>query len=188
MKQIFIAIGFLIMIRVGYSQVSFDKIKDQTIYLKGGRSIKTNICELKFLGQIVIDIKPSYLIISGKPCNVSDINTSIYIQSSSEASIRISESSPHYGYPGKVNFYEDNSLLSESRAFYGEVLPGRYGIIWFQKDLTGENKWVNSVFFAEIKNGKIEENRNDELLSKTLEQVASKKAFEINGITQTSEP
>ncbi len=188
MKQTVLIFGILFFCKVGYTQSDFEKIVGQTIYLKNGKSIKTELFELKFIGQIKESKKSSYLILSGRPCDPCDANISIFIHSTSDGNLTLNNNSPFYSFPGKIKYYEDNSVISESKAFYGEVLPGRYGVIWFQSDLNDQNKWVKTVFFAEIMDGKLVENRKNESLSSTLEQVKNKKAIEIDGIEQTSEP
>jgi len=184
MKQLLITFGLILIIKFGYSQSEFDYIDGQTIYFKDRTSVMTNLCDLKFIGQIVTDISCRYLIISGKACTGYGAKISIFIQRPVKDRITISSESSFYSYP--YNHYnKDGSLFSESRAFYGEVLPGNYGIIWFHKIYLSSNKWKYSVFLAEIKNEKIVESDNEELLSKTLEQVTINKAFEINGLAES---
>ena len=187
MKQLLIIIGLILIIKFGYSQSEFDYIDDQTIYFKDRTSVMTNLCDLKFIGQIVTDNICRYLIISGKACCTRPgAKISVFIQRPVKDRITISSESSFYSYP--YNHYnKDSSLFSESRAFYGEVLPGKYGIIWFHKIYLSPNKWKYSVFLVEIKNEKIVESNNDELLSKTLEQVDINKAFEIKGLAESKD-
>ena len=181
-------IGILLLFKSGFAQSDYDKIVGQTIFLKNGQEVKTEIFNLKFLGQIRDNLNSTYFILSGRPCDSCDANISIYIHSPLQKDKSLNKKSPSYSFPGKLTYYVDNSLIFESRAFFGEVLPDRYGIIWFQKERDDQKKLINSVFFVEIIKGKIVEKRQNESLVSTLEQVKINKAFEIIGMDQTSEP
>jgi hypothetical protein len=68
------------------------------------------------------------------------------------------------------------------------VLPKRFGVIWFQKQLTDKNEWVESVFFAELLNDKIEDKTVKATIDQLVDQVKKGTAWEIKGRDQTSEP
>jgi hypothetical protein len=178
MKQLLTVIGLILVVTFGYAQPEFDFVYGQTIYFKDKTSVRTNLCDLHFIGQIVANDSIRFLIVSGKACPSATARIWIYLQRPVDGCLTISSESSFYSYP--INQYnKDGSLFSESRAFYGEVLPGRHGIIWFHKIYSGPDQWKPAVFLAEIKNEKIVESNSAELFSKTLEQVNVNKAHEI---------
>jgi hypothetical protein len=178
MKQLLIVIGLILITKFGYTQSEFNYVNGQTIYFKDSSSLKTNLCDLKFIGQLEIKDGSPYYIVSGKACSSYAAKILVYMQRPVKGCLTISSESSFYSYPYN-QYNKDGSLFSESRAFYGEILPGRYGIIWFFKFYLSPEKWKNSVFLAEIKNEKIVESKKDEPLPVTLEQVKNNKAFEI---------
>ena len=111
MKQIIQTIGILLLFKSGFAQSDYDKIVGQTIFLKNGKEVKTEIFELKFLGQIRADLNSTYLILSGRPCDFCDANVSIYIHSPSQEDKSLNKNSPSYSFPGKLYYYLDNSLI-----------------------------------------------------------------------------
>jgi hypothetical protein len=183
MKQLLIVIGFLLIIQSGYCQSEFDHIDGKTIYFKDSTSVTTNLCGLKFIGEILPANSFRYLIISGRACTSPGAKIFVFIEKPVEDKIIISPESSFYSYPYS-HYNKDGSLFSESRAFYGEILPDRYGIIWFHKIYLSQNNWKYSVFLAEIIREKIVESSTNELLSKTLEQVNTGKAYEFKELTE----
>jgi hypothetical protein len=92
-----------------------------------------------------------------------------------------------YNLPGPINDYQTRELLYEARLFWGEVLPGRFGIIWFQKEKKNI-QWVESVYFAELLNDRIVDGFIKSELKKTVAQMEKGKAWEIKGDPMSSEP
>lgn len=129
MKQSLFIIGFLLLLNLGLTQSKFEKTVGQNIYFTNGEVIKTNISDLKFFCQIPETLLVSYLIIGGKPSSSAEMNLSIFIQKPKNHSIKITDTCRRYSYPGKEYHWKDNSLIYESRAFYGEVILNRQGII-----------------------------------------------------------
>jgi hypothetical protein len=186
-KLMFILTGFFLFIKPGEAQPGFDHIDGQAIYFKDGSSVATNLCELNFIGQVTPGNNSRFLVVSGSLCSRTRKRVSIFFQRPVNDSLFISANSSVYSFPSD-HFNTDGTLFSESRVFYGEVLPGRYGMIWFHKIYTEPGKWKYSILFAEIRNGKILESGENESISQTLEQVSDKKAFEIKGTSRANEP
>ena len=69
MKQIIQTIGILLLFKFGLAQSDYEKIAGQTIFLKNGQEVKTEIFNLKFLGQIRDNLNSTYFILSGRPCD-----------------------------------------------------------------------------------------------------------------------
>ena len=186
MKKLLIVIGLILINNFGYTQSEFDFIDGQNIYFKDHTSLKTNLCDLKFIGQLVTKDSSHYFIVSGKACSSPTAKILVYMQKPVNGCLTISSKSSFYSYPYN-RYNKDSSLFSESRAFYGEVLPCKYGIIWFHRIYLSQNKWKYSVFLAEIKDEKIVESNKNEPISKTLEQVNINKAFEFKGLDESKD-
>jgi len=95
-----------------------------------------------------------------------------------------------YGFSGIEKDYENNRPISKSRAFYGQVLPGIKGVIWYQEELTTKNTWQKSTFLVNLNNGAKKETKSkgQEKLKLTLQLLAQGLCKEIKGIDITSEP
>jgi hypothetical protein len=52
MKQLFIVIGLILVTNYRYTQSGFDFIDGQTSYFKDSTSARTNLINLKFIGQL----------------------------------------------------------------------------------------------------------------------------------------
>jgi len=81
-----------------------------------------------------------------------------------------------------------DSLIYESRMFYGEVLDNRNGVIWYQKELLGTKNWVETVYFVEITGDTLVAKKINADIKSTLKQVVNGKAKELKGSIQTEEP
>ena len=169
----------------------FEKTDSSKLVFKNGRIIETKLFDLGFIGQISIEKKDPYLIFTGVDCNFCDANPSIYIYSPSDGELITGSGKNSYGSPGRMFSYMNDSLLYESRIFFGQVLENRKGVIWYQNTLMETGKWEKSVFIAEI----VDNKRIDRFLTDTtglLEQTLSmfKKGLckEIEGFDYTSEP
>jgi hypothetical protein len=191
-----IAVFFAVLTGLGISQpqqtiTKFDEVENaanKKVNFKSGKVYETNLFEIEFIGQLQSTQKADFLILAGRQCEECDANISIYIHSPSDGPLQDEAYQPRYGFPGKVFYYEDNRLVYESRTFWGEVLPKRFGVIWFQKQLTDKNEWVESVFFAELLNDKIEDKTVKATIDQLVDQVKKGTAWEIKGRDQTSEP
>jgi len=188
MKKLLLFQLFGLIIALAHSQTNFEKVTGKNICFSDCSIIRTNVCNLKFLGNLPKLNKNEFLVIAGKICESTESNISIYIAKPSNSQISVNNKTPRYSYPGRTFYYENNSLVMESRAFYGEVVPGQYGVIWFQKELNDQNQWIESTFFVKIDNGILIESSKKISINITLELLKQNKAFEIKGIDQTSEP
>lgn len=164
------------------------KVANRKVYFKSGKVFETNLFEIEFIGQLQCTQRADFLILAGRQCEECDANISIYIHSPSDGPLQDEAFQPRYGFPGKEFYYVDNRLIHESRTFWGEVLPKRFGVIWFQKQLTDKNEWVESVFLAELLNDKIETKVVKASLNHLVTQVKKGTAWEIKGRDKTSEP
>jgi hypothetical protein len=164
------------------------KIEGNKIVFNDGFIFQTNIYDLGYIGQLKASKKKPFLILTGVQCDSCDAAVSIYIVSPSDGSLKTEDKQVRYDLPGRVRTYDTNEFIYEGRAFWGEVLPKRLGVIWFQKELNERKEWVESVFFAELVNDNIDGHFIKTDIKFTLSQLAIGKAWEIKGGDMTSEP
>lgn len=154
--------------------------------------LETDLFEVAYIGRLQAKSKSPYIVLSGKGCTQCDMNTSIYIHSPSDGPLVGGEMAPRYSYPGRVFYYEDNSLVEESRLFLGECLTGLGPVAaWFTKSKNDAGEWEESLFAAEV--------RGDSLARRTLgvpgpyiaqvnAAVAEGRCREVPGRDMLSEP
>lgn len=169
---------------------SFDKVRAQTLQFKSGKSYKTDLYDLKYIGQIANSNKAPFLIFSGRECSECDANISIYIHSPANGHLNVQNGENRYGFPGTIRDYENNQPVSRSRVFYGQVLPDIKGVIWYQEELTVKNTWQKSTFLVNLTDGTKKETKTkgEEKLKLTQQLVAQGLCKEIKGMDITSEP
>ncbi|MCB0278898.1 MAG: hypothetical protein KDD94_05315 [Calditrichaeota bacterium] len=164
----------------------FKSIENQNIIFENGKKIETNLRELNYISSLYDENKTPFLILSGKECDSCDANISIFIKSPIDSLIE-----NKYSYPGKIYYWEDNSLISETRMFIGECLTNQKNmIIWYQKELNDENKWIESAYTVRIIDGKLVGRFEPVIpdIKETLKLLKAKKCFEVDRLNQTSEP
>lgn len=172
------------------SEWLFDKVDGSKLVFKNEQVFETNLLELEYIGQVSVDNKAPYLIFSGRDCNECDANISIYIQSPSDGKLLIDRGQNRYQYPGTEKDYANDSLLSFSRAFYGQVLANTKGVIWYENGLLENGKMGRSVHLVIIDN----QDRKDTTFEDTakLDHTINLKqkglCSEIQGREFTSEP
>jgi hypothetical protein len=169
---------------------TFDKVKGAVLMFKEGKQFDTKIFEVKYIGQITSGSKAPYLLFTGRDCDECDASISLYIQSPDDPYYSDENESERYALPGKEKDFESDSLIYKSRAFYGQILPGVKGVVWYQQDLMRDNSWKKSTYLVSLEKGlKIDTmikawDKMPETL-KLLKQWACK---EIAGSTYHSEP
>lgn len=168
----------------------FDKVAAQTLQFKNGKSYKTDLYDLKYIGQIANNNKAPFLIFAGRDCFECDANISIYIHSPASGHLNVQNGENRYTFPGTEKDYENNRPISKSRAFYGQVLPGIKGVIWYQEESTTKNTWQKSTFLVNLNDGIKKETRSkgQEKLKLTQQLLAQGLCKEIKGMNFTSEP
>jgi hypothetical protein len=164
------------------------KIEGKKIIFDDGYIFQTNIYDLGYIGQLKASKKKPFLILTGVQCDSCDAAVSIYIVSPSDGQLEKENKQKRYDLPGRVRTYDTNELIYDGRTFWGEVIPNRFGVIWFQKELNEKKEWIESVFFAELVNDTIPGQLIKSDIKLTLSQVNKGKAWEIEGGDMTSEP
>lgn len=170
---------------------TFDKIENKKLLFKEGHSFDTELYNLEYIGQVATDNKEPFLIYSGRDCDECDANISIYFHTPRNGKLKVGNGENSYSYPGKETDYINNSLIYQARAFYGEVLKGVFGVIWYQKTLQDNNTFKNTVYLAKVEGDSIKNQElkgYDNLLKETQSFNKTGKNKEIKGIEYTSEP
>lgn len=205
MKIIYIILTFFITINTAYSSGEEWRIKsiktnyavtvpflmptNTEIEFNGGHTIKTDIIEFELLNFIKSKSGAVFIIYTGRTCTECDMHTSIYVNAVSDKQY---SSESRYGYPGKLMYYLDGSLIEESRMFYGECTKNEDPtIIWYTRYLGDDNKWHKAVYDIDFKGVKTIKNPNKisyATLSKTEELVKNGKCTEVEGQENSSEP
>lgn len=174
-----------------YDTWTFYKVDGTKLIFKEGPVFDTELVDLEYIGQIDIDKNAPFFIYSGRFCDECDANIAIYFHSPRHGQVNVENGDNRYGYPGRERDYETDSLIYQARAFYGEVLKGVKGIVWYQKTLMEDNSFQNSVFIARLDGESIkgEEIKGYEKhLQETLSLNKSGKNKEIKGRDYISEP
>ena len=159
------------------------------IEFNGGHTAKTDIIEFELMNFIKSKSNNQFIIYTGRTCTECGMRTSIYVNSVSHKQY---SSKSRYGYPGKLLYYLDGSLIEESRMFYGECTKLKDPtIIWYTRYLGDDNKWHKAVYDIDFKGTETIKNPTTisyETLSKTEELVKSGKCIEVEGMENHSEP
>lgn len=168
----------------------FDKIDGSKLVFKNGQTFETNLYELDYIGQVPVNNKVPYFIFSGRDCNECDESISIYIHSPSDGQLKVEHGQNRYVYPGIEKDYETDSVLCISRAFYGQVLDNKIGVIWYENRLLENGKMARFVFLACVDNGTLKDTTyNDNgSINQTLDLLSKGLCKEIKGRQYTSEP
>ncbi len=160
------------------------------ITFRNGSTLRFGVVEMVYVGQLPAATKAPFLIFSGRICDECDANTNLFIHSPADGFL--SAEGARYGYPGKVYHYEDNTLLEESRVFFGVCLPGRGpAAVWYMKVLLESGKWQDAVYVAEVRGDVLKKGHLKAPLPhirKTLALVKDGSCREIPGVRMTSEP
>ena len=166
---------------------NFTKIVGQTLYFSNGKKFKTNLFDLKYIGQLKTKAKAPYLILSGRSCNGCGANASIYVHSPSDGPMEEEARQVRYSYPGREFYYLDNTLVFESKMFYGSCLKEKSDcVVWVQRELNEKKIFEMSILILEVENDTLKESyiKNDSYL--TAKQLLN--CIELEGIETTSEP
>ncbi|MES2630251.1 MAG: hypothetical protein V4616_14925 [Bacteroidota bacterium] len=164
-------------------------LRGSKILFTGGDSLETNLYELRFIDTLPASEKAPYFIVSGRNCKDCNENISLYVHSPSDGPITGGSAAIRYAYPGSVRDYVTQELTSSTRVFYGEVVPGKNGIIWYQKEKTVNDQFMDEVYFLHDVNGKLQEESlsDTNLLRQTLSLNVQGRCTEIKGREFTNE-
>ncbi|MES2810384.1 MAG: hypothetical protein V4619_17250 [Bacteroidota bacterium] len=141
----------------------FERVVGRTVYFKYGKKFETTLYDLKYIGQLGARGKAPYLILSGRGCTECDANISIYIHSPSDGPMEEEAMQARSAYPGKERDYETDSLLFESRVFYGNC-TNTQSIVWLQKTYLENGTFESSIFSMSVVDNKLKETLKSRLV------------------------
>ncbi len=172
------------------SKWEYANILSDTIFFKNGNHFKTNLYELKYIGQIPSGDKVPFLIFSGRDCDECDAGISIYIHSPGNGILNVDYGANGYLYPGVQKDYETGSVLYTARAFYGQILDNIEGVIWYQQNLMDDGKMKQHTFLVQMDHGKLKDTSyaGHASIKKTITLMEKGLCSEIQGKTYLSEP
>lgn len=172
------------------AQWIFEKVQDGKLIFQNGHFFATDLFDLEYIGQFPVAGKAPFLIFSGRDCNECDANISIYIHSPSDGKLVVENGQNRYQYPGTERDYETDTILSNSRAFYGNVLEGVNGVIWYGNRFIESEKIKHFVFLSYIDDGSLKDTiyEDDGKLEETISLLNRGLCKEIEGRQYHSEP
>jgi hypothetical protein len=164
-----------------------EKIIEKTLYFKNNKTFRTNLYDLHYIGQLKAKHKAPFLVLSGRSCKECDENLSIFIHSPSDGAMKNEANQIRYSYPGKEFDYATNSLIFESRMFYGNCVSNKEDcIVWVQKKINNNGLFENSILTVQVNNDELKESIEN-VDSLNLRRFLPK-CKELTGIDVTSEP
>lgn len=148
-------------------------------------SVLTDHYDKELISTFKVGENTKAYILYALECMECDANRNLHIVLKNDSTSKILS---QYPIPGKVYFYENDELIYEARAFYGEILPDTFGMIWYQSGLQDEGQWQSSVYLLEINGLEADGREVEAKIEQSLDMVAQKKAFELEGESRTSAP
>ena len=159
---------------------------------KNGQKLSTNVIRIKIISVIYSNESIPFLLFSGRDCIECDANTALYIHSPSAGFLDGKAGKNSYSYPGNLFYYVDNSLIKQSRMFYGNCLEKKKTtVVWYTKYLGTDKKWHKSVYYVVFNGNKTDKGSKVYKYSdiaNTEALVAKDICTELEGIDASSEP
>ena len=165
--------------------------KNMTVVFRNRLEMRSDIVELEFIGQLSARNRPPYNIYAGRRCHGCESNRSIYIHSAFDG--RMTRRTTRYRYPGRLYGRVDGQLVEESRAFFGDCLPGHSAstAVWFVRTRLDRVDWENEAQLVESLGSSLNSSILKDpapVIEPTLELVAQGRCREIPGIRMSTEP
>jgi hypothetical protein len=123
--------------------------KNMTVRFRNRTEMRSDIIELEFIGQLAARGRPPFNIYSGRRCHGCESNKSIYVHSAFDG--RMTRRTTRYRYPGQLYSRINGGLVEETRAFFGDCLPGHSAgtVVWFVRTRRDRIDWENEVELVE---------------------------------------
>lgn len=130
-----------------------------------------------------------YVVRSGRYCEVCDADVALYIHAPANGGLSLANGANARLQPGRITDGENGQVYHESRAFFGEVLPGVPGVIWYQHALANDGAMKDSTMLLDLTMGMEDSGQaGSTLMDKTLALLAEGKCSEILGVDRTTAP
>jgi hypothetical protein len=167
--------------------IDFEREENGVVHFKSNadepvKPIQTQLHELLYVGAIRTESSAPYFLFSGRTCADCIEDRGVHVIRPGKPGGIVTS----FVYPGKILDPETKELQLESRAFFGNCLPGKGDVyVVFQKERLGKNgRMQTSVFIAEPADDYLQEKLIERKLPKiddAIRRVRSKACHEING-------
>jgi hypothetical protein len=128
-----------------------------TLNYGADQHFQTSLYDAVLLGQLPATGKAPYLIFAGRSCVECDENTSVYIHSPSDGSMKERGLDNRSAYPGNYYSYETGKLESRVRMFIGRCMdPPREAVVWFVHEKLDNGSRRDRVFLTSVKDGRLD--------------------------------
>lgn len=153
--------------------------------------LETNLYQLGLIDKIMVNGESSYLILKGRGWEDCDANYSLYVHRPSDGPMKGEATQTRYNYPGKEFSFENDKLLLDQRAFYGQCFENAQpSIIWYGYSVKKGRKHKDvQILDLSASPLRVKTFRGQTpQLSSILQMVKNGGCKEIPGIDRTSEP
>lgn len=131
----------------------------------------------------------AYTLASGYHCDECGADRALYVYPSSSGLPPTDDGMNARMFPGILRDGETGEPYFESRAFFGEVLPGVPGVIWYERSLGVENVASAKTVLLDLSMGMQDSQQpGHDLLDRTLALAAAGKCTELAGVDRTTAP
>jgi hypothetical protein len=156
-----------------------------TLNYGADQHFQTSLYKAVLLGQLPATGKEPYLIFTGRSCIECDENTSVYIHSPSDGSMKGGGLDHRSAYPDNYYAYETGRLVSRVRMFIGRCIdPSREAVVWFVHEKLDNGSWLDRIFLTSVKGGKLDGME----ATAPLPRIADAKAAVAKGVCREIPP
>ncbi len=157
--------------------------------MEDGTVLRTGLHEAQLLGTVKGFDGKAHLVMSGRYCAECDAEVALYVHAPADGPLVTGNGMNARMYPGVARDGETGEPYYEARAFFGDVLEGVPGVIWYVRALEPDGSMQEHTMLLNLTAGQEDSQQPGRtLLEKTLKQVDMGKCQEIPGIDRTSAP
>jgi|GEM_PF-6445756 len=157
--------------------------------LADGSVFQTGLHQATLLGTVKGMDGKVYLVMSGRHCTGCEAETALYVHAPADGPLVVEDGKNARMYPGRALDGETNEPYYVARAFFGDILQGVPGVIWYSRALDTDGTMQEHTMLLDV-TAYLEESRQPghALLEKTLKQVSMGLCQEIPGVERTAAP
>lgn len=131
----------------------------------------------------------AYTVCSGRYCDECDADPGLYVFPMNDGLPPTENNANSRMFPGTLRDGETGRVYYEARAFFGEVLQGVPGVIWFESALGTNDSLEHHTVLLDLTQGMQDQQQpGHDLLERTLALASAGKCQEITGAERTSAP
>ncbi len=157
----------------------FSKTNGSRLEFTNGKGINTGLEDLRYIGQLSNGNRAPFLLYAGHKAKDSTDSRHIYIYSPDQP---LSDKLVRYIFPG--TFKANGRLSSRSRAFLGQVLDDREGLLYYQEQFLDDNSTQKTAFSVSVDNGHLKHTllRDTAKIRETLRLLKEGKCTELESV------